>query len=160
MRPVVLLAVAPHSDLHLLLLVPAVAHGHLFSTPSIHGLRTWSCQTEKDRQKTEYQQHVTVRSHPSSCTCKHLRGLWWVGLPHPDADSRLSLLRSSQPVLLSIGFPQADVPLSTVTDGAPTGSPHDEDSFCWEYGSPHPGREQKQVIIKFLTITVRSFTPL
>lgn len=40
--PVVLLAVAPHADLHLLFLVPAIAHGHLLTTPCLHGLRTWS----------------------------------------------------------------------------------------------------------------------
>lgn len=39
--PVVLLAVAPHANLYLLFLVPAIAHIHLLTTtPCIHGLRT------------------------------------------------------------------------------------------------------------------------
>lgn len=39
--PVVLLAVTPHANLHLLFLVPAIAHGSLFTTPCLHGLRTY-----------------------------------------------------------------------------------------------------------------------
>lgn len=38
---VVLLAVAPHADLHLLFLVPGIAHRHLLTTPCLHGLMTW-----------------------------------------------------------------------------------------------------------------------
>ena len=38
--PVVLLTVAPHANLHLLFLVPAIAHIYLLTTPCIHGLRT------------------------------------------------------------------------------------------------------------------------
>lgn len=44
MGPVVLLAVTPHADLHLLFLVPAIAHGHLLTNPRLHGLGTWSCR--------------------------------------------------------------------------------------------------------------------
>lgn len=38
--PAVLLTVAPHANLHLLFLVPAIAHIDLIATPCIHGLRT------------------------------------------------------------------------------------------------------------------------
>lgn len=37
---VVLLAVTPHANFHLLFLIPAIAHGHLLTTPCLHGLRT------------------------------------------------------------------------------------------------------------------------
>lgn len=40
--PAVLLTVAPHANLHLLFLVPAIAHIDLIATPCIHGLRTCS----------------------------------------------------------------------------------------------------------------------
>lgn len=40
MGSVVLLAVAPHADLHLFFLVPAVTHRDLITTPCLHGLGT------------------------------------------------------------------------------------------------------------------------
>lgn len=60
----------------------------------------------------------------------NLPDLCW--LPHPEPESLLPLLGSSQLELVSMGFPQADVPLSTVTGGPVAGSPHVEDSFCCE----------------------------
>lgn len=42
MGSVVLLAVAPHANLHLLFLVPAITHGHFISIPCLHRLWTWS----------------------------------------------------------------------------------------------------------------------
>lgn len=48
MGPAVLLAVAPHANLYLLLLVPAGAHGHLLPTPRLHGLRAWSKARERE----------------------------------------------------------------------------------------------------------------
>lgn len=58
----------------------------------------------------------------------HLPDLCWP--PHPELESLQPLLGSSQLELLSTGFPQADVPLSTVTGGPAAGSPQVEDSFC------------------------------
>lgn len=75
------------------------------------------------------------------CLWVCLPDLCW--LPHPGPDSLLPLLGSSQLELVSMGFPQADVPLSTVTGGAVVGSPHVEDSFCWGKGSPQPGGKRK-----------------
>lgn len=37
--PIVLLTVAPHANLHLLFLVPAIAHIYLIPAPCVHGLR-------------------------------------------------------------------------------------------------------------------------
>lgn len=52
MGPVVVLAVAPHANLYLLFLVPAIAHGHLLTTPRLHGLGTWSYkEAERKKQK-------------------------------------------------------------------------------------------------------------
>lgn len=45
--PVVLLTVVPNADLHLLFLVPAIAHIYLITTPCIHGLRTCSYKVKQ-----------------------------------------------------------------------------------------------------------------
>lgn len=60
MGPVVMLAVAPHADLHLLFLVPAIDHGHLLTTPCLHGLGTWSYK--RTQEETEYQRLIVYGS--------------------------------------------------------------------------------------------------
>lgn len=54
--------------------------------------------------------------------------------------AEFSLPGSSQLEPVSMGLPQAEVPLSTETGGGPDGSPQEEDSiFCGAlYGSPQP----------------------
>ncbi len=138
MGPVVLLAVAPHADLHLLFLIPAIAHGHLLTTPRLHGLGTWSCKGGRGRgrnwsSRSAYSFNIIILFRCRfllniHVQCVHLPDLCW--LPHPDPVSLVPLLGSSQLELVSMGFPQADVPLSTVTGGGGVGSPHVEDSFC------------------------------
>ena len=77
------------------------------------------------------------------CMCV-LQGLWWFCAPGPSQPPVAELsplsLSSSQVELVSMGFPQADVPLSTET-GGPGGSPHVPDSIFWGpvYCSPQPG---------------------
>lgn len=57
-----------------------------------------------------------------------------VGFPLP----QLSGLLSPQPPQLPVDFPQAEVPLSTVT-GEGAGSPHELSDFVWALAiSPHP----------------------
>lgn len=52
--PVVLLAVVPHANLHLLFLVPAIAHIHVLPTPCIHGLRTCSYKVKQRKTVNEW----------------------------------------------------------------------------------------------------------
>lgn len=59
-------------------------------------------------------------------------------LPGLQAVDVIPGLPSPQLPQLPVGFPQADVPLSTET-GAGAGSPHELSDFVWELGiSPQP----------------------
>lgn len=139
MGSVVLLAVAPHANLHLLFLVPSVTHGSVLATPCFHRLGTRSYNGRRKRGRNLISKSGCIQV---SCSFHALRffpnineheddlpDLCWP--PHPDPGSLLSLLGSSLQELLSLDLPQADVPLSTFTGGAVLGSLHDEDSFCW-----------------------------
>lgn len=59
--PVLLLVVAPHADLYLLFLVPAIAHGHLLSTPCLHGLRAWGYKERHHNKKVEEMPMILIR---------------------------------------------------------------------------------------------------